>query len=46
MAITDIEAFAHLTEADIEALGAELDTIRTDVEESLGERDALSLIHI
>lgn len=40
MAITDIEAFAHLTEADIEALGAELDTIRTDVEESLGERDA------
>lgn len=40
MAITDIEAFAHLTDADIEALAIELDSIRTDVEESLGERDA------
>ena len=40
MAITDIEAFAHLTDADIEALTTELDAIRTDVEESLGERDA------
>ena len=40
MAISDIEAFTHLTEADIEALAAELDAIRRDVEESLGERDA------
>jgi linoleoyl-CoA desaturase len=40
MAITDIEAFAHLTDADIEALATELDTIRRDVEEALGERDA------
>ncbi len=40
MAISDIEAFAHLTDADIESLAAELDTIRRDVEESLGERDA------
>ena len=40
MAISDVEAFAHLTDADIEALAAELDSIRTDVEESLGERDA------
>ncbi len=40
MAITDIEAFAHLTEADVEALAVELDAIRRDVEESLGERDA------
>ena len=40
MAITDIDAFAHLTEADIEALAIELDAIRRDVEESLGERDA------
>ena len=40
MAITDIEAFAHLTEADIEAFGAELDAIRSDVEESLGAADA------
>ena len=40
MAITDIEAFTHLTDADIEALATELDAIRTDVEESLGDRDA------
>jgi linoleoyl-CoA desaturase len=40
MAISDVEAFAHLTDADIEALAGELDSIRTDVEESLGERDA------
>ena len=40
MAITDVEAFAHLTDADIDSLAAELDTIRCDVEESLGERDA------
>ncbi|MBU3750265.1 MAG: fatty acid desaturase [Mycobacterium sp.] len=40
MAITDIETFSHLTDADIEALAVELDAIRTDVEESLGERDA------
>ncbi|MGW4356048.1 fatty acid desaturase family protein [Nocardia sp. NPDC004582] len=40
MAITDIKAFAHLTAADIETLGQELDTIKRDVEHSLGERDA------
>ncbi len=40
MAISDIEAFAHLTEADIDALATELDAIRRDVEDSLGERDA------
>ena len=40
MAITDIEAFTHLTEADIDSLAVELDAIRRDVEESLGERDA------
>ena len=40
MAIADIEAFTHLTDADVEALATELDAIRTDVEESLGDRDA------
>lgn len=40
MAITDIEAFTHLTEADIESLAVELDAIRQDIEDSLGERDA------
>ncbi|QNG19421.1 acyl-CoA desaturase [Rhodococcus triatomae] len=40
MAITDIKQFAHLTEADIESLGRELDAIRRDVEDSRGVRDA------
>lgn len=40
MAISDIKEYAHLTEADIEALGRELDAIRRDIEESRGERDA------
>ncbi|NLE80674.1 MAG: acyl-CoA desaturase [Rhodococcus sp.] len=40
MAITDIKEFAHLSAADIEALGRELDSIRLEVEESRGLRDA------
>ncbi|MBW0019969.1 MAG: fatty acid desaturase [Mycobacterium sp.] len=40
MAITDVPAFAHLTEADIENLAVELDAIRLDIEDSLGQRDA------
>jgi len=40
MAISDIEAFAHLTDADIDSLTVELDAIRRDVEDCLGERDA------
>ena len=40
MAITNIAAYAHLNEADVEALGCELDAIRRDIEESLGENDA------
>jgi linoleoyl-CoA desaturase len=40
MAITDVDAFAHLTDADIENLGVELDTIRQDIEDSRGERDS------
>jgi len=40
MAISDVEVFAHLTDGDIDSLAAELDTIRRDVEDSLGERDA------
>ena len=40
MAITDIPEFAHLSEADIDALGAELEQIRQDIIGSLGERDA------
>jgi len=40
MAITDVDVFAHLTGADIESLAVELDSIRRDVEDSLGEADA------
>ena len=40
MAITDIPEFAHLTEDDVEALGAELEQIRQDIIGSLGVRDA------
>ncbi|BBX83803.1 fatty acid desaturase family protein [Mycolicibacterium aubagnense] len=40
MAVTDVPEFVHLTEADIEALGIELDAIRQDIEESRGVRDA------
>jgi fatty acid desaturase len=40
VAIADIAAYSHLTTEDIEALGYELEEIRRDIEESLGERDA------
>ena len=40
MAITDIPEYAHLSESDVEALCAELDAIRADIEADRGERDA------
>jgi len=40
MAITDVDVFAHLTDADIENLAVELEAIRQDVEDSRGDRDA------
>ncbi|WP_280239404.1 fatty acid desaturase family protein [Nocardia abscessus] len=40
MAISDVKEYAHLTEADVEALGAEFDAIRREIEASRGERDA------
>ena len=39
MAISHVAAYAHLSEADVEALGRELDTIRATIEDSLGSRD-------
>ncbi len=39
MAITDINEYAHLTDADVEALGAELDALRREIEADRGERD-------
>ncbi len=40
MAVSDVPVFAHLTEADIDNLGVELDAIRQDIEDSLGDSDA------
>ncbi|MFC9518482.1 fatty acid desaturase family protein [Nocardiaceae bacterium NPDC056970] len=40
MAITNIDEYAHLSSGDIESLGAELTSIRRDVEDSRGWRDA------
>jgi linoleoyl-CoA desaturase len=40
MAITDVPAFTHLTDADIENLGVELDAIRQDIEDARGDSDA------
>ena len=40
MAIADVKEFAHLTQADVEALGHEFDAIRADIEESRGDSDA------
>ena len=45
MAITDVAAFAHLSEADLEALGVELDAIRRDIESSRGEKDSAYIRH-
>jgi NADPH-dependent stearoyl-CoA 9-desaturase len=39
MAITDVAAYAHLSEADLDAFGADLEAIRCDVEASRGARD-------
>jgi linoleoyl-CoA desaturase len=45
MAITDVPSVTHLTDADIDNLAVELDAIRLDVEDSLGERDARCIRH-
>jgi NADPH-dependent stearoyl-CoA 9-desaturase len=39
MAIAEIPEYAHLSDADIEALAAELDVIRRDIEDSRGAKD-------
>ncbi|MEO9326100.1 acyl-CoA desaturase [Nocardioides sp. C4-1] len=40
MAIADVQEYCHLTEADVEAIGRELDAIRERVEASRGAADA------
>ena len=39
MAISDIKAYAHLTPADVESLGTELDALRSEIEQSRGDAD-------
>ncbi|GAA4753242.1 fatty acid desaturase [Gordonia alkaliphila] len=39
MAISDINEYAHLSDADVEALGVELDALRRRIESELGESD-------
>src|SRR5271165_5619338 len=39
MAIADVAEYAHLSDADLEALGVALEAIRRDIEESRGEKD-------
>jgi NADPH-dependent stearoyl-CoA 9-desaturase len=40
MAISDVKEYTHLTEEEVEQLGRELDSLRTEVEESRGAADA------
>jgi fatty acid desaturase len=39
MAITEVPEYAHLSDADVEALAAELDEIRCDIEVARGAKD-------
>lgn len=39
MAVSDVKEYAHLSAEDVDAIGAELDAIRMEVMDSLGEAD-------
>jgi fatty acid desaturase len=40
VAISQVAAYAHLSDEDVEAFGRELDAIRANIEDSLGSKDA------
>ncbi|ABL83167.1 MULTISPECIES: acyl-CoA desaturase [unclassified Nocardioides] len=40
MAISDVKEYTHLTEAEVEQIGRELDAIRAEIEDSRGAADA------
>jgi NADPH-dependent stearoyl-CoA 9-desaturase len=40
VAISQVAAYAHLSEVDVDSLGRELDAIRANIEDSLGSKDA------
>jgi fatty acid desaturase len=44
VAITEVPEYAHLSDADVEALAAELDEIRCDIEVSRGAKDRAYII--
>jgi NADPH-dependent stearoyl-CoA 9-desaturase len=46
MAITDIAEYSHLSDADLEALGAELEAIRREIEASRGESDRAYILRV
>ena len=39
MAIADVVEYAHLSDADLAALGVALEAVRRDIEDSRGEKD-------
>ena len=46
MAISDVKEFAHLSAADVAAIGRELDAIRREVEASRGEDDSAYITNV
>ena len=46
MAYADVREYTHLTDEEVEALGAELDAIRKEIEESRGQADRDYILRI
>ncbi|MGJ9421820.1 fatty acid desaturase family protein [Aeromicrobium sp. CF3.5] len=46
MAISDVREYTHLTDDEVEAIGAELDEIRTEIEASRGQADREYVLRI
>ena len=46
MAYSDVREYTHLTDEEVEALGAELDAIRAEIEESRGQADRDYILRI
>ena len=46
MAYADVREYTHLTDEEVEALGAELDAIRAEIEESRGQADRDYILRI
>ncbi|NRQ49244.1 fatty acid desaturase family protein [Aeromicrobium stalagmiti] len=46
MAFADVREYTHLTDAEVDAIGAELDQIRAEIEESRGQADRDYILRI